>query len=186
MNKDFFIFWYIWNSHCNMSLLTFILVALFSHLVFRSLCCWLTDKVWISQLNIQPKMLGERAQVIIRYHEKYITRIWSHVSVERRKLTKNIKGYDAKLLQMICVVTKVHNKWSFDKTPESPNPVIWKILVVAMTWRSLSKLLLWLRCSISVVMVCINWLSYEWCNFIMIFLIRISIGKIRSCLNELF
>ena len=94
MNKDIFIFWYIWNSHCNMSLLTFILAALFSHLVFRSLYCWLTDKVWIFQLNIQPKMLGERAQVIIRYHEKYITRIWSHVSVERRKLTRNIKGYD--------------------------------------------------------------------------------------------
>ena len=45
-------------------------------------------------------MVGGPAQVFTRYHEKDITRIRSHVYGEKRKLTKDIIGYDANSLNL--------------------------------------------------------------------------------------
>ena len=45
-------------------------------------------------------MVGGPAQVFTRYHEKDITRIRSHMYGEKRKLTKDIIGYDANSLNL--------------------------------------------------------------------------------------
>ena len=42
------------------------------------------------------------AQVFTRYHEKYITRIRSHVYEEKSKLTKGAINYDSNALYLYC------------------------------------------------------------------------------------
>ena len=47
-------------------------------------------------------MIDGPAQIFTKYHEKDITRIWSHVYEEMSKLTRGIIGYDANSLYLYC------------------------------------------------------------------------------------
>ena len=70
---------------------------------------------------LRTGMVGGPVQVFTRYHEKYITRIRSHVYGEKSKLTKKIIGYDANYLYFLGDVipygkeTLVVNEKPFDQ-----------------------------------------------------------------------
>ena len=51
---------------------------------------------------LRTDMVGGPAHVFTRYHEKYITRIRSHVYGEKSRLTKGIIGYDANSSYLYC------------------------------------------------------------------------------------
>ena len=51
---------------------------------------------------LRTGMVGGRAQVFVRYHEKVITGIRRHVYGEKSKLTKDVIGYDANALYLYC------------------------------------------------------------------------------------
>ena len=66
--------------------------------------------------------MGGPAQVFIKYHEKDIIRIRSHVYGEENKFKKNVIGYDAYYIYLYCSVdvmpcgkdTLVGNEMPFD------------------------------------------------------------------------
>ena len=63
--------------------------------------CQLCEKTAIYEL-LRTDIGGLPAQVFTRYHEKYITRIRSHVYGKKSKLTKCVIGYDANSLYLYC------------------------------------------------------------------------------------